>query len=105
MPITEPAGDVRPAHPMRRTGDINVPRAAGVALVSMASESAWREAAFAASRPDPSFVAQLIATAEQSPQTCRLRRAAVADVEIAYRSAARQHPSATPPGLLARRTA
>jgi hypothetical protein len=35
-------------------------------------------------RPDPSFVTQLIATAEQVPQTRTLRRAAPADALSAY---------------------
>ena len=35
-------------------------------------------------RPDPSFVTQLIATAEQVPQTRTLRRAAPADALTAY---------------------
>jgi hypothetical protein len=39
-------------------------------------------------RPDASFIAHLIATADQAPQTRELRRAAVADVEAAYRAVA-----------------
>jgi hypothetical protein len=35
-------------------------------------------------RPDPGFVAQLIATAEQAPQTRSLRRGSLADAQIAY---------------------
>jgi hypothetical protein len=35
-------------------------------------------------RPNASFVAQLIATAQHLPQTCNLRRAAPADVLSAY---------------------
>jgi hypothetical protein len=35
-------------------------------------------------RPDPTFVAQLIATADQAPQTCRLRRGSLADAQMAY---------------------
>jgi hypothetical protein len=35
-------------------------------------------------RPDPTFLAQLIATADQAPQTCRLRRASLADAQTAY---------------------
>ena len=38
-------------------------------------------------RPDPSFVAQLIATAEHAPQTCALRRATPAVAQAAYGSA------------------
>jgi hypothetical protein len=37
-----------------------------------------------AARPDPTFLAQLIATAEQAPQTRRLRRASLADAQSAY---------------------
>jgi hypothetical protein len=37
-----------------------------------------------APRPDPTFVAQLIATADQAPQTRRLRRASLADAQTAY---------------------
>ena len=35
-------------------------------------------------RPDPSFVAQLIASAEHLPQASRLRRASPADARMAY---------------------
>jgi len=35
-------------------------------------------------RPDPGFVTQLIATAEQAPQTRTLRRASLADAQTAY---------------------
>jgi hypothetical protein len=35
-------------------------------------------------RPDPSFITQLIATAEQLPQTRNLRRAAPSDATSAY---------------------
>jgi hypothetical protein len=37
-----------------------------------------------APRPDPTFVAQLIATADRAPQTCSLRRASLADAQTAY---------------------
>jgi len=37
-----------------------------------------------AARPSPTFIAQLIATADQAPQTCRLRRASLADAQTAY---------------------
>jgi hypothetical protein len=40
-------------------------------------------------RPDPSFVAQLIASAEHLPQASRLRRASPADARTAYSS---KHP-------------
>jgi hypothetical protein len=35
-------------------------------------------------RPDSSFVAQLIATADRAPQTCALRRGSCADAQAAY---------------------
>ena len=35
-------------------------------------------------RPDPSFVTQLIATAEQAPQTRTMRRGSSADAQAAY---------------------
>ena len=37
-----------------------------------------------APRPDPTFLAQLIATADQAPQTRSLRRASLADAQTAY---------------------
>ena len=37
-----------------------------------------------APRPDPTFVAQLIATADRAPQTRSLRRASLADAQTAY---------------------
>lgn len=45
-------------------------------------------------RPDPSFVAQLIANAEHLPQTSRLRRASSEDAQMAYGSK-RPLPSVT----------
>jgi hypothetical protein len=44
----------------------------------------------AISRPNASFVVQLIATAERDPQTRNLRRAAPADVLSAYSARERQ---------------
>jgi hypothetical protein len=43
-----------------------------------------REPPTAQARPDPSFVTQLIATAEQAPQTRNLRRGSYADARAAY---------------------
>ena len=56
-------------------------------------------------RPDPSFVAHLIAMAEMSPQTRLLRRAAPEDVQAAYRSVANQNHTVTPPGVRMRQIA
>ena len=47
-------------------------------------------------RPDPSFITHLIAMAEQAPQTRALRRAAVQDVQAAYRATASNMTAATP---------
>jgi hypothetical protein len=78
---------------MRRAGDLEVARAPGSGLVTLTPQV--NAAPHALNRPDPSFVAHLIATAEQAPQTRILRRAAIADVEAAYRSAANQNEMAT----------
>ena len=56
-------------------------------------------------RSDPSFIAHLIAMAEQSPQTRLLRRAAPDDVQAAYRSVANQNRPPTAPGVRVRQTA
>ena len=54
-----------------------------VALVPLAQELTWARK-MALPRPDPSFVTQLIATAEHMPQTRNLRRAEPADALSAY---------------------
>ena len=54
-----------------------------VALVPTTQELHW-VAKLPLPRPDPSFVTQLIATAEHMPQTRVLRRAAPADALSAY---------------------
>jgi hypothetical protein len=56
-------------------------------------------------RPDPCFVAHLIAMAEMSPQTRLLRRATPEDVQAAYRSVANQNRTVTPPGVRMRQIA
>ena len=63
-----------------------------VALTAPAQELTWTNKR-ALPRPDPSFVTQLIATAEQVPQTRTLRRAAPADALSAY-TTHRQVPGA-----------
>jgi hypothetical protein len=47
-------------------------------------------------RPNPSFVTQLIATAEHAPQTCALRRATPAVAQAAYGSVTNQVRIKTP---------
>ena len=56
-----------------------------VALVPTTQELHW-VAKLPLPRPDPSFVTQLIATAEHMPQTRGLRRATAADAQTAYRA-------------------
>jgi hypothetical protein len=80
---------------MRRAGDIVIERdvageASSDSIALMRTESSLHAAPVSSrvARPDASFIAHLIATAEQAPQTRALRRAAVADVEAAYRAVA-----------------
>lgn len=94
----------RPAVQMRRAGDVVVPRAS-VALVQVSPTADTAALSSGLSRPDPSFLTHLIAMAEQDPQTRVLRRAAVSDVEAAYRASANQNQTAQPNGLRAYRTA
>jgi hypothetical protein len=61
-----------------------------VALVPLTQELTWARK-LPLPRPDPSFVTQLIATAEQVPQTRILRRGTSADALSAY--SAHQHPA------------
>jgi hypothetical protein len=56
----------------------------GTGLVPVTQSAHWLRRA--APRPDPTFVAQLIATADRAPQTCGLRRASLADAQTAYRA-------------------
>jgi hypothetical protein len=57
-----------------------------VALVPVASSAQWSPSHGQRSQPSSIFVTQLIATAEQVPQTRGLRRATAADAQIAYRA-------------------
>jgi hypothetical protein len=61
-----------------------------VELMPLAS-SVRRSSKAAPSRPDAGFVTQLIATAEQAPQTRSLRRASLADAQTAYGPHPRPH--------------
>jgi hypothetical protein len=81
-------------------------KAASVALVPVvATPRRIAPVAQGLTRPDPSFVAHLIAVAEMSPQTRMLRRAAPEDVQAAYRSVANQNRTVTPPGVRMRQIA
>jgi hypothetical protein len=66
--------------------DVDVPC---VALVQV-TPSVYQAPRLALNRPNASFVAQLIATADQDPQTRNLRRAATADALSAYSAHQRQ---------------
>jgi hypothetical protein len=72
--------------------------ATSVALVPVVA-APRRLAQVGLTRPDPTFVAHLIAMAEMSPQTRSLRRAAPEDVQAAYRSVANQNQPPTLPGV------
>ena len=61
---------------------VNLDEPVRAELVPVAQSASWPPRR--ASRPDPTFVAQLIATADQAPQTRSLRRASLADAQIAY---------------------
>jgi hypothetical protein len=75
-------------------------KAASVALVPVvATTRRPAPVAQGSTRPDPSFVAHLIAMAEMSPQTRMLRRAAPADAQAAYRSVASQNRTVALPGV------
>jgi hypothetical protein len=76
-------------------------KAGCVTLVPLAPAPLRGSAGSRTSRPDPSFVTHLIATAEQAPQTRRLRRAAPQEALSAY--AAHLIPAA-PAGGQTRRT-
>jgi hypothetical protein len=70
--------------------DVATEKPACVALVPMAAPTRQSSMLLRLSLPDPTFVAHLIATAEQLPQTRLHRRAAPADVLSAYRAGQRQ---------------
>jgi hypothetical protein len=57
------------------------------ALVPLAEPARWLNRLPRRALPDPIFVTQLIASAEQFPQTRSLRRAAMTDALSAYRPA------------------
>ena len=71
---------------------VNLDEPAHVELVPVTQSLPWSPRR--APRPDPTFVAQLIATADQAPQTRSLRRASPADAQMAY-GASRNRPCGT----------
>jgi hypothetical protein len=56
---------------------------AGMALVPIAAPAQWSRIR-PLPRPDSIFLTHLIATREQAPQTCSLRRASASDANAAY---------------------
>jgi len=54
-----------------------------VELVPVTQSVHWSPK-LATARPDPTFIAHLIATADHDPQTCSLRRGSLADAQSAY---------------------
>jgi hypothetical protein len=54
-----------------------------VDLVPLTPSARWLPSQIR-TRPDPTFVTHLIATAAQAPQTRKLRRATLADAQSAY---------------------
>jgi hypothetical protein len=61
---------------------VNLDEPAHADLVPVTQSVSWSPRPPA--RPDSTFLTQLIATAEQAPQTCRLRRGSPADAQTAY---------------------
>jgi hypothetical protein len=61
---------------------VNLDEPAGTEIVPVIQVVHWSPRQ--APRPDPTFLAQLIATADQAPQTRSLRRASPADAQTAY---------------------
>ena len=61
---------------------VNLDEPACTELVPVTESVRW--APKPAPRPDPTFLAQLIATADQAPQTRSLRRASLAAAQTAY---------------------
>jgi len=94
MSIAKVSRITAPSAPMmRRAGDITVTPAASTTLVPLAPAPTGTTL-LQQNRPDPSFLAHLIATAQLVPQTRILRRAATADVQAAYRAVANQNGAA-----------
>lgn len=69
---------------------VNLDEPACVELVPVTQPVQWSPRR-AIPRPDPTFLAQLIATADQAPQTRNLRRASLADAQTAYGASQIRH--------------
>jgi hypothetical protein len=68
---------------------VNLDEPVSAELVPVTQSVRWSPRS--APRPDPSFVAQLIATADRAPQTRSLRRASLADAQTAYGASQIRH--------------
>ena len=75
-----------PSEPAVEDGVFLDEKPACVALVPVTSSTEWSPNHRQRSLPSSIFVTQLIATAEQAPQTRGLRRATVADAQNAYQA-------------------
>src|SRR3954466_10973128 len=97
--------------PKRHRSDRSMPPtdASKTACVALVPFDATREQPVRSdhglNRPDPRFVAHLIAMAELSPQTRQLRRAAPAVAQAAYRSQASRNAPHVPLGSRTRQLA
>jgi hypothetical protein len=69
-------------------------RMLGTEVVPLTPTPEWVHKVIPLTRPDPSFVTQLIANAEHLPQASRLRRGSSEDARMAY-GGKRQLPSVT----------
>ena len=69
---------------------VNLDEPASTELVPVTQSVHWSPRP--APRPDPTFVAQLIATADRAPQTRGLRRASLADAQTAYGASQLRRP-------------
>jgi hypothetical protein len=85
---TERSEDIRDGEVLDAGGS------ACVALVPVTQTVQWSRKS-ATARPDPSFVAHLIATADQAPQTRGLRRASIEDAQTAYGAHPQERRSVT----------
>lgn len=77
--------------PAADDGTVSETKPACVALVPVIPSTQWSHGPVRRWSPNSIFVTQLIATAEQLPQTRGLRRATLADAQSAYHT--RQSPA------------
>jgi hypothetical protein len=89
---------------MRRSGDFAVTSSQGAMVCSVSAEDTTPPPLSTGLRPDASFVAHLMAMAEQDAQP-RVVQRTTSDVDAAYRAAANQNHATPPRGLRASRSA